>query len=272
MEDVAAGLRLCRAARWNQTERDWRHFLSEPPGGALVAERAGRVIGTVATLRYGPFAWISMVLVDPDARGKGVGSTLLERGLALIPADVAPRLDATPAGEPLYRKLGFADEYALERWYLDAGRYSLRPSTAARPFDASDWPATLEVDRRAFGASRERLLRRLAADAAEYAWVFDDPTGPRGYLLGRHGHVREHLGPLIATDEAAARVLLDTGLEAVAGRAIFIDVPRHQQRFRAYLRAAGFAVERPFLRMYRGLLTAAGDPSLVYAIAGPEFG
>ena len=37
-------------------------------------------------------------------------------------------------------------------------------------------------------------------------------------------------------------------------------------------RGSGFAIERPFLRMHRGPLKTPGDPSSIYAIAGPEFG
>ena len=91
--------------------RDWQQFLTDAPHGALAAVENGRVIGTVATLPYGPFAWISMVLVDPAARRKGIGTLLLDRGLALVPEQVVARLDATPAGEALYRKLGFVAEY-----------------------------------------------------------------------------------------------------------------------------------------------------------------
>jgi ribosomal protein S18 acetylase RimI-like enzyme len=270
--DVAAGLRLCRAARWNQTERDWRHFLTEAPAGALVAEASGSVIGTVATLPYGPFAWISMVLVDPAARGKGVGTTLLESGLALVPDDVVARLDATPLGEPIYRKLGFVAEYGLQRWFLDGGHNPGELSSGVRRLVASDWPAILDIDRRAFGAPRARLFERLASDAPEYAWIADGYRGPRGYLFGRHGHVREHLGPLVASDEEAARVLLEAGLAAVGSRSVIIDIADRQETLRDHVAALGFAVERPFQRMYRGHLATPGDPSLVFAIAGPEFG
>jgi predicted N-acetyltransferase YhbS len=273
MADVPAGLRLCRAARWNQTERDWRHFLTAAPDGALVAEEGGNVVGTVATLPYGAFTWISMVLVDPAARGKGVGTTLLHRGLELIPDGVSPRLDATPAGEVLYRKLGFAGEYGLERWFLDARspRIAL-PGPTARQLQPGDWPAIQEMDLRAFGASRADLLQRLAAEAPEYAWVMDGDGGLRGYLFGRHGHVREHLGPMVAGDQIAAHVLLESCLVAAPDRSLFMDVPNDQQAFRMFLLSAGFAVERPFLRMYRGKLTAPGRPSLIYGIVGPEFG
>jgi GNAT superfamily N-acetyltransferase len=277
LADIPAGLLLCRASRWNQTERDWQHFLTAAPHGALVAEENGVVIGTVATLPYGPFAWISMVLVDPNARGKGVGTRLLERGLTLVPQDVTARLDATPAGEVLYRQLGFAGEYRLARWFLDQRRIpqsARRPRAGgARPLERDDWTAIREMDRLAFGASRLNLLERLARDAPEYAWVLEQKAGGlRGFLFGRHGHVREHLGPLIADGHGSARELLETCVASQPDRAIFIDVPDDQAAWTDALARAGFARERPFLRMYRGRLTAPGNPSQIFAISGPEFG
>lgn len=275
MADIPAGLSLCRAARWNQTGHDWAHFLTSAPQGALAASYDRRVIGTVATLPYGSFAWISMVLVDPDVRGAGIGTMLLQRGLQLIPEGVTARLDATPAGEPIYRKMGFAGEYGISRWFCDRGPGTPRAFAGplARPLENTDWDAVLEMDVHAFGESRATLLKKLAVRAPEYAWAVDGDGGRlRGYMFGRHGHVREHLGPIVATDDAAARTLVETCLSATGDRAVLIDVPDARRAFRDTLAAAGFAVERPFLRMYRGTLTAPGDPSLIYAIAGPELG
>jgi hypothetical protein len=93
-----------------------------------------------------------------------------------------------------------------------------------------------------------------------------------GYLLGRHGHLREHLGPLVSGDADTARLLLDACLAAYPDRNFFMDVPDDQQAWRARLAQLGFAIERSYLRMYRGRLTASGQPSQVYAITGPEFG
>ena len=270
--DIRAGLALCRASRWNQTERDWRHFLMTAPHGALVAVENGLVIGTVATLPYGPFTWISMVLVDPAARRRGVGTLLLDRGLALVPEDVAARLDATPAGEVLYRQIGFVPEYGLARFFLDARRHGAVCKPGARPLVDADWPAVHEMDTRAFGASRASLLERLAGEAPEYAWIAKRNGRLQGYLFGRHGHVREHLGPLIADSAETAGLLLEACLATNPDREVFLDVPDDQQTWRDELARLGFAIERPFLRMYRGWLTAPGEPSRVYAITGPEFG
>ena len=272
LADIPAGLGLCRASRWNQTERDWQHFLMTAPHGALVAVENGLVIGTVATLPYGSFAWISMVLVDPAARGRGVGTLLLHRGLALVPEAAAARLDATPAGEVLYRKLGFVAEYGLARLFLDVRRCGLASTPGVRPLACADWPAVHEMDTRAFGASRASLLQRLADEAPEYAWVAEHNGSLQGYLLGRHGHMREHLGPLIANTAETAGLLLEACLAAHPDREVFLDIPDDHQTWRARLAQLGFVIERRFLRMYRGRPIALGQRSRVYAITGPEFG
>ena len=270
--DIPDGLRLCRASGWNQTEHDWQHFLTVAPNGALVALDDERVIGSVATLPYGPFAWISMVLVDPDARRRGVGTLLLERGLALIPNEVTARLDATPAGEVLYRTLGFTGEYGLARWFIDADRRHGVGPTNVRPIADADWSAILDTDSRVFGASREMLLRRLASEAPEYAWVVQQQNGLDGYVFGRHGFLRDQIGPLVAESAEVPELLLDACLSVTPARAVFVDAPDDQPAWRAALVERGFAIERPFLRMYRGQLTAPGEPSRIYAITGPEFG
>ena len=95
--------------------RDWERFLAGPPG-ATAAVRDGRVIGTSATIRYGArFGWIGMVLVDPIAQGQGLGTSLLKCALDALHDVSAVRLDATPAGHPLYLKHGFVEECGLRR-------------------------------------------------------------------------------------------------------------------------------------------------------------
>jgi GNAT superfamily N-acetyltransferase len=272
--DIPAGLALCRAARWNQTPDDWRFFLAMAPAGALVAEEDGAVIGTVATVPYGPFTWVSMVLVDPGSRGRGVGRLLLERGLALVPGGVTARLDATPAGEPVYRTLGFAAEHRIARWFVDAASSAgaLTRAGHRRPLARGDWPHILQMDRHVFGASRQPLLERMAAEAPEYAWVLDTGGRIRAYLFGRHGHVRDQLGPLVADTRESAQLVLHSCLASHPGRSFFIDAPERADGWTAVLEGLGFAVERPFLRMNRGRLTAPGNPGVVYAVTGPEFG
>ena len=124
VDDIAAGLTLCRASRWNQTEQDWRFFLTAASWRARRPRRWTRH-------RHGRYVSVRSIHVDLDGarRSRGsrqhVGTALLHRGLELAGADATARLDATPLGEAIYRKIGFADEYRLARWFLDVKR---RPS------------------------------------------------------------------------------------------------------------------------------------------------
>jgi ribosomal protein S18 acetylase RimI-like enzyme len=269
--DIDAGLRLCRASGWNQLEAEWRCFLESSPQGCRVAVCDDRVVGTVATLNYeGKFAWISMLLVDPQWRGRGIGTRLLEEARQILAGVETVRLDATPAGKLVYDKAGFQDEYPVVRMKVAVPVVDAVP--AVRPISDSDWPRLLAWDRRVFGADRSAILRNLHSGAPEYAFVAESGGEIGGFLLGRHGFLAGQLGPLVALDQATARALVSAGMAKSQGRPVMIDVPRHTPEWNRWLEACGFREERPFIRMFRGTNSYAGLPGLVFAIAGPELG
>src|SRR6266851_1940817 len=132
VDDIPAGLRLCRASGWNQLESDWRVFLNWNPSACRVAERGGKIVGTIAALRYGDcFTWLSMVLVEPTERGAGIGTHLLREELALLWKDCV-RLDATPLGQPIYARNGFVEEYPISRMAatVHASHFAAVPTSA----------------------------------------------------------------------------------------------------------------------------------------------
>jgi GNAT superfamily N-acetyltransferase len=262
--DIAAGLRLCRASRWNQLEEDWRMFV-EPPSGAWLLERGDTVIGTAALARYDRLAWVAMMLVDPAARCAGHGGRLLSAALDAAHGASCVGLDATPLGQPLYRKFGFVLSYSLMR--LVGQALSLQPALsrlAARRVNTSDLPAIYHMDRNIFGADRSRLLSSLLARSAESAWTIDG----RGYCFGRPGHLYHQLGPIVATDPDTARCLITHALTA---HPCTIDVPLLDPAWIDWLKSIGFLEERPFVRMFLRGHVHPGNPARQYAIAGPEF-
>ncbi|MFO1297152.1 MAG: GNAT family N-acetyltransferase [Rubrivivax sp.] len=138
---------LSSAAHWNQTEDDWRTMLALGRGwglrcadpdtarDTLVAStlvlpygvRRVGVAGGEGIAAGGRFAWISMVLTLPAWRGCGFAQRLLRVALDdLAAARLLPVLDATPAGRPVYAKLGFREGWSFTRWRrpfsLPAGR------------------------------------------------------------------------------------------------------------------------------------------------------
>ena len=272
--DIPAGLRLCRLSGWNQLEEDWQAFLASRDGGGRIAERGGAAAGTVAYLRYGrQFSWLSMMLVNPEARRSGIGTQLMEAALEALAGESCVMLDATPLGEPLYRRFGFTGEYELVR-----AKIAVEPdafgsvSPRVRTMEAGDLDDVFARDREVFGADRSALLASFHSRAPELAWVAREGAALAGYCFGRPGHRYRQVGPVVAEDETAARDLVACCLAGQPGAAVAMDVPRAAAEWLAWLAGIGFTIERPFLRMRRGGERCPGLAAHQFAIGGPEFG
>jgi ribosomal protein S18 acetylase RimI-like enzyme len=273
-EDIPAGLALCRASGWNQTEHDWAVYFRMNPGGSQVAtEEDGTVAGTVATLRYGDhFSWISMLLVDPRKCRQGIGIQLLRESLRMLSEEETIKLDATMAGRKIYVQLDFVDEYPVTRMQHPGLTPSSIPDSCARPLLEKDLPSLLELDRNVFGADRSQLLNWLHQGAPEYSFVLETNQQISGYCFGRQGHNFAHIGPVISEEADGARQLLSAGLRNCAGRPVIVDTLHHSNSWTDWLSALGFYEQRPFIRMYRGNNSHPGKPEKQFTILGPEFG
>jgi GNAT superfamily N-acetyltransferase len=270
--DIPAGMRLKDIAGWNQTGSDWERFLRASSEGCFVAEADGKVVGTATTIVYeGRLAWIGMVLVEPDYRGRGIGTELLEKTIEYLDARRIPtmKLDATPQGKPIYARLGFVAEYEIERWNLQRPARSATAPAAAAPAELEE---ILRVDRDIFGADRGDLLRSLDREAPAFTLATHLPGRLTGYALGRRGSRADHLGPWMARDEASGRELLEEFLRRSGCETIFVDCLRETPFARPLLHQRGFRFSRPLTRMYRGPNTYPGRPELLCAALGPEFG
>jgi len=263
-------LALSQSARWNQNEADWRLMLGFGHGWGTVASDGTLVASTLA-LPYGDtFAWIAMVLVLPGHRRKGYASRLLRLALAELAAQKrVALLDATPAGHTVYVQEGFRDCWGFKRFSISK---PLPLKSEASTLKANHWPQILALDAAAFGASRETVLRDLAARQPKLARVVERDGKLAGFVLGREGREAMQIGPLVAKDPQIALELLQADLGSVDGPA-YVDIADHAAPLQEWALAQGFAVQRPFTRMAHGPKGyAPGERSLVYCPAGPELG
>ena len=276
-QDIPAGLRLKELAGWNQTAADWNRFLDASPQGCFVAEADGKVCGTATTISFeNKFAWIGMVLVDPEYRSQGIGTKLLERSIEYLDQQKMPtmKLDATPQGKPLYEKLGFVTEYGIERWVLKRP-----PSAGARTADtnrtvlsAAQLESVLAKDREVFGADRSSLLLSLEQESPDSGMGVWDGGKLCGYTFGRRGSFADHLGPWMAENSCVARALLGEFLARSTRESLIVDCLAGNPAAFELLRTAGFTYARTLTRMYRGPNDHPGNPAALCAILGPEFG
>ena len=270
-------MELSAGAGWNQVNADWRVFLEL--GHLVGVDVTGDgVVGTAATLPLGhDFGWISMMLVAPTFRRRGIGRQLLGACvLDLAAQGLVPGLDATPAGRELYREFDFRDGWALTRWRCagtqvapaeaaDEGKLEIRAATAA------DLDAIAGLDRWAFGCERRSVLARLIERAPGLATVAVGGGVPCGFLLAREGREAFQIGPIVATEADVATALLARAVTSLASGAC-IDLLDGHQEVGAWLAARGFAPERRLTRMLFRRDEPFGDARLAFAIAGPELG
>lgn len=273
--DLAEAFRLSSDEGWNQTEEDWQ-FLHKNPGNlSAVAEKDGRVAGTATAINYGnTVAWIGMVIVDRSSRGLGAGKMLLENMITGLRHVDSVKLDATPAGEPLYTKLGFLPEYRIHRMTLDFGGITpvYRNGSEPLPVNRDRFPEIADLDRKIFGADRQRLLEYLFQNSSELAFYTENDEGISGYVFGRKGIRFIYIGPLCAVSDNAAISLLARVLGSTGSLPVAIDVPWDKTDLVKWLESIGFTRQRFFTRMYLRHNPYPGQVDHQYLISGPEFG
>jgi GNAT superfamily N-acetyltransferase len=275
MEDIDSGLTLCRHANWNQLAADWEFFLKASPHGCRVAEtESGDVVGTVTTISYEErFSWIGMVLVHPSHRRKGIGTQLLREAMLLLKNLPAIKLDATPTGREVYKRLGFKDEYEIVRMHRppSPGRATIT-TTSVRPMSEKDLAEIYNLDRSVFGADRRFLLHQMLLRSTDYNFVIKNKAKVTGFCLGRPGFNFDHIGPIVAESVGDANMLLSAALSKASEKAVIVDASQHSVQWNNILTDIGFKQSRPFIRMYSGSNSYAGLPENQFAILGPEFG
>ena len=219
--DIDAATALSREQAWPHREEDWALFLEA--GEGIVAEREGRVLGTVMAWRYGEdFATLGMVIVANAAQGQGVGRTLMEAMLDRLEGRRVV-LNATAAGLPLYEKLGFVETDTVHQHQATAASIppvSATPAGRVRALGPDDDLGDLYS--RASGMDRAALLERLAAIARTAVLIRD--RQPLGFAQSRRFGRGWLIGPVVAPDQVGARALILHELGAHAGAFCRLDV------------------------------------------------
>jgi ribosomal protein S18 acetylase RimI-like enzyme len=120
--DVAEVLRLLSAG-FGSAPSDLAERLVEPHARTLVAERAGRIVGTLRLRRIDDRGDVYGFVVDPPLQGRGIGRDLLRRVCRDLRADgarhVGLEVEADNDGAlHLYTSLGFEPVTTEDYWAI----------------------------------------------------------------------------------------------------------------------------------------------------------
>ena len=111
--------RACELVRpWNDPRKDIARKLRVNPEWFLVAEQAGRIVGSVMVGYEGHRGWINYLAVEPALQRGGLGRRLMSEAERILRAAGCPKINLqvrrTNAGIiAFYERLGFsADDVA----------------------------------------------------------------------------------------------------------------------------------------------------------------
>jgi GNAT superfamily N-acetyltransferase len=270
--DFALGQKLREG--WAVSREQFEVYLEHDPDGCFVAMDGDQPVGMVTTACFGPSGWVGNLIVEPRCRGRGSGRALMEHGLDRLRGrgTTTVRLEGDPEGIPLYRKLGFVDEFESCRFTLSGSR--VRPAlgdSAVETVSPGDLDEVAALDAEIFGADRRRFLG-LKLACAELA-VVRRPNGRTvASLLAAPTDRGFRIGPCVALSRADARCLIAAAIVAASGRPVLIGVPAPNTEALAMLAEMGFEKGPSSLRMRLGPPIAAGDPARVFAISSGATG
>ena len=265
--DLPVVHRLSRSVGWPHRIEDWA--LALRLGAGVIALEPAGIAGTVMWWRYGDTqARVGMVIVHPSLQRAGLGRQLMTACLNQLEVPTCI-LNATAAGESLYRTLGFVPIETIEQYQGIATQHEVAPaSLRIRKATALDMHAIVAMDRQAIGAPRGHVLEALAA-AGEVV-VAEGAAGLQGVAVCRRfgrGHL---IGPLTAANETIASELAAYWLARRTGEFVRIDTPPARGLPRR-LAAFGLGKVDSVVSMVKGQCSDCG-PMLCYALASQALG
>lgn len=253
-QNIPGFLALAEAEGWISGAWELEFLLDAFPSGCLVCRVDGNPVAFITTVKYGQSGWVGNLIVAREWRGRGIGSRLLDRGIAAL-VEAGTRtvwLTASGSGRPIYQRLGFSAIDTVVRWQGRGGLAKGCGKAQAREIamlDAAGW-----------GDARASLLRAVSRRGPSVLM-------PDGFLVCQQWGDSLQLGPWGCADPATAAALLGRALvPSVNGVRMFLDVPEGNGAAGGLLRSSGFTPAATTVLMYLGDAPAY-TPRLIYSLA-----
>lgn len=248
-----------------------QRYLRLKPNCWFLATYREQPAGAVGATNYGPFTYLGMMTVRKEFQRKGIGRTLLEHMLNWTEENGISclRLDASPAGYPLYLQFGFEvlDDSLLFQ-LPDYSPFSDYPQQVC-PLSLEDVRALADFDTPIFGADRSGLFQVLLTDFPNRAYtVYDDSGSMAGYLFAQS----RRLGPWAARKRQDAEALLQAALTLNFDGSPLAIAPKMNRAAVSLLERFGFRYALTNRHMQRGVSAIPGQRTAVYGITSFAIG
>jgi GNAT superfamily N-acetyltransferase len=267
-EDADPAAEVMIGGGWGDRRRFLAFAVAHPRCVPFVAEVEGRIAGTGIATINGAVGWVGMIFVDEALRGRGVGTALTAVVIDALESAgcVSLALLASPLGQPIYGRLGFAAEMDYRLLVAPAGGGPIdgvppgrdaettradradHGASRLRAFEPADLAAILELDRTATAEDRAHILRAVVGPEATVVAVRDS-----GELVGYDSRVPWGTHPTVAPALVDGVRLLEARRRlAAVGSDVRTAIPEVNRAGLTALENLGWRAERGLTRMVRG--------------------
>ena len=258
--------------KWTTTQSYFQRLIDFTPNGCFIAYSDNKKIGMVSTTIYDNAAWIGSLIVLPEYRGNGIGTILMEKAIQFLEDNHVEtiRLDAVLEIIPLYKKLGFMEEYESLR-YTSFGRE--RDTQKLKRMKESELADAIFLDKQYTGLNREKILRRVYSDFSDLNFLIRKNGRAHGFIMAKNLNSVIKIGPWICDPEFPlfADILIENVINKINGKKIWVGLPVGNDQSVKILDKLGFSKIGSSMRMYRGKKPNE-DVKGIFGIGSPEKG
>lgn len=252
-QDFAFAVELTDTMNWDFTEKDFQFMMELEPEGCFIALDGTEKIGVVTAICYGKLGWIGNLLVKPENRLRGTGSSLLKHAIGYLRRKGAKTIGLYSYIEtaPFYEKLGFKRDSKYIRFAIQS-MFKQTDATALGEMSEADMADVIKLDGECGFYSREKLLKRILVDSGDLCYVVRKNGKLIGFIMANW--YRREIGPWLCRPGymKEALSLLRAVLNKMVGIKVHMGVPEERKKILDELKEASFKEEFRVIRMFYG--------------------
>ncbi|MBX5321675.1 MAG: GNAT family N-acetyltransferase [Candidatus Bathyarchaeia archaeon] len=252
-EDIEFAVQITDTMNWNLTEWDFKFMMSLEPEGCFILLHDSRKIGIATTISFGKVGWIGSVIVDESHRGKGAGSMLVKHAMGYLKSRGVETIGLYSYKENVefYMRLGFKreTEFTVLKGEPLPSQFQEK---SVKVTEKGELQKVIAFDTFHFGASRRKLLEKIANMRGNLCYHYIEEREILGYAMAKvYNHYAE-IGPLVCLEGhlEAAEALLKTLLNKLRGFEVSMVVSGKEEKLLKMLLETGFSAEFNVVRMF----------------------
>jgi GNAT superfamily N-acetyltransferase len=277
LKDAKEGLQLSSSPRigWDMTLDDWKRAITYSGHAYAIKDRTltsdKSTIGTVAAIVFEEKVRILNMIIHPDHQRKKLATRLLKHLIRKVDPKNSRylELEATSMGKPLYEKFGFKTDYELASFWKMAEETQEKHTVPSLNTE-QELEEIIKLDKEAFGASRETLLRKIAAVAKKHILIDKENQDIKGFVMYTQAKNCIKIGPWIHRNAEGAEKLMKAAIVNISQEfpKTKMTVNVTNQTARSILGNLNFTkVPHVIYHMHKGNQTrVACNPDIYYAV------